>query len=503
MNGPDEASLATQPEEGDDTKPLHFVSRNDDDDDDGEESLSSSSDEEAQEASLSLLERRAINDKRNDALLSRLGLDYGFVKRKSKKNKRGAAQLDQGAPVGEEGEPMDRHTPTAAVKRGMLLARRADDSSRSSCISSTARTFPYREAQIRKLSALLMSTENFSAPIMISGPSGSGKTAVVRSCVEQARRRTTITTTKRATNMIHAHVDCAALDAPSMDEVTRSAYHQIELQITGTLAHKKRRKRTSAGNKTNTQADDDDDDNDDDGDDNDDENNNSHFVSSKPGARQPKTSFRDKVATEGTDGEDDPEERIERNRSRRRKRKRSAKKSASVNVPKSSSEVSLSLITCVWNFGCMLDALMTEQHSCILVLDHAERVLSFQSNQKDGVNFLSQILLLPRVLGLNLTIVVISQSVLLGQTRKSQYTSRQSLVNWLHVHFLGGRVPANLLAVFVTDRFASFALSRVSSGLHSTDSHTFSSLREQGFNQEGTKRFDVDGRLQLSHLSTG
>jgi hypothetical protein len=75
-------------------------------------------------------------------------------------------------------------------------------------------------------------------------------------------------------------------------------------------------------------------------------------------------------------------------------------------------------MTCVWNFGCMLEALLGKDQACVLVLDHAERLVSFDANKKESMNFLSQLLLLPRVLSLNLTFVVVSQSVLLGHTRK-------------------------------------------------------------------------------------
>ena len=75
-------------------------------------------------------------------------------------------------------------------------------------------------------------------------------------------------------------------------------------------------------------------------------------------------------------------------------------------------------MTCVWNFGCMLEALLEKDQACVLVLDHAERLVSFDANKKESMNFLSQLLLLPRVLSLNLTFVVVSQSILLGHTRK-------------------------------------------------------------------------------------
>jgi hypothetical protein len=75
--------------------------------------------------------------------------------------------------------------------------------------------------------------------------------------------------------------------------------------------------------------------------------------------------------------------------------------------------------TAVWTFGRTLESLLLSAVStaAFLVIDHAERLLSLGSTSKiasaDRVSFLTQLLLLPRTLGLNLTIIIITKSVML------------------------------------------------------------------------------------------
>jgi hypothetical protein len=79
----------------------------------------------------------------------------------------------------------------------------------------------------------------------------------------------------------------------------------------------------------------------------------------------------------------------------------------------------VSMPTTVWKFGCAIKSLLGTNCS-VLVLDHAERLLSFETGNdaRGHINFLSQILLLPRILELNLTVILITKSALLGQSRK-------------------------------------------------------------------------------------
>ena len=133
--------------------------------------------------------------------------------------------------------------------------------------------------------------------------------------------------------------------------------------------------------------------------------------------------------------EEELEERVEQSRSRskmtRRGNSKSKNKTDQMNhqsATKATTTTSLSeMFTAVWKFGCALQNLLLlssqqQQQQCaaILVLDHAERLLSLASPKaaKDRINFLSQIMLLPQLLKLNLTVIVISKSSLLTSSRK-------------------------------------------------------------------------------------
>lgn len=59
--------------------------------------------------------------------------------------------------------------------------------------------------------------------------------------------------------------------------------------------------------------------------------------------------------------------------------------------------------------------------AAFLVLDHAERLFSLSTKQKmEPNNYLAQLLLLPKVVGLNLTIIIVSRSTLLDCARESR-----------------------------------------------------------------------------------
>ena len=57
--------------------------------------------------------------------------------------------------------------------------------------------------------------------------------------------------------------------------------------------------------------------------------------------------------------------------------------------------------------------------SAFLILDHAERLFTLSATQKaEPNNFLAQLLLLPQVMGLNLSVIIISRSSLLDCSRE-------------------------------------------------------------------------------------
>ena len=95
--------------------------------------------------------------------------------------------------------------------------------------------------------------------------------------------------------------------------------------------------------------------------------------------------------------------------------------------------------TAVWMFGRAMESLLLPKHysddddakqsspAAFFTIDHAERLMtlgSSKSSQSDRISFLAQLLLLPRTLGLNLTFIIITKSVLLEHTCKCNASGR-------------------------------------------------------------------------------
>jgi hypothetical protein len=75
--------------------------------------------------------------------------------------------------------------------------------------------------------------------------------------------------------------------------------------------------------------------------------------------------------------------------------------------------------TAVWAFGRALASMFGDGYAGFLILDHAERLLSLSASKEtpEPNNFLSQLMSLPRVAGLNLTVIVVTSSLLLEHSR--------------------------------------------------------------------------------------
>jgi len=86
----------------------------------------------------------------------------------------------------------------------------------------------------------------------------------------------------------------------------------------------------------------------------------------------------------------------------------------------SSSGLSRAFQVAAATFGQELkENLFVQKNDCaFLILDQAEKILSLATSSSPRTNFLSQLLLLPQTKGLNLTIIVISKSILLEHARK-------------------------------------------------------------------------------------
>jgi hypothetical protein len=92
--------------------------------------------------------------------------------------------------------------------------------------------------------------------------------------------------------------------------------------------------------------------------------------------------------------------------------------------------------TAVWAFGRTLASLFEGGYAGFLILDHSERLLSLSSSKgtSDPNNFLSQLLFLPRVAGINLTVIVVTNSLLLEHSR--EYIQFERVVRYLGTIFL-------------------------------------------------------------------
>lgn len=197
-----------------------------------QEAESSSDDDENH--GLSLLQKRAKNEQRNQAFLSRIGLEYGMgqmFKRKAPKRKKVH-------PENATNLSSENTTNQEVQKRGMLLATTSfvKDGARASSserplLSEIFHQFPFRQTEISKLTGYLeagaaqVKNSFVPAPIFVTGPTGVGKTAIVRTCVDWVKRRQN--GIQQTTVVLASYVNCSALDEPSIDDLTRNIYRQL------------------------------------------------------------------------------------------------------------------------------------------------------------------------------------------------------------------------------------------------------------------------------------
>lgn len=190
------------------------------------ESLVSSEDDQDVTVGLSLMQKRAQNEQRNQAFLSRIGLEYGMKPASKVK-----------APKRKPVSSPSKNTVEAKIeKRGMLLTTYHDmgvniraSSSGNPRLSDILLQFPFRESEITKLTGYLEAgaaqiKNNFVPfPVFVTGPAGVGKTAVVRTCVDFLKR----SVNEQNAVVLDSYVDCSALDEPSIDVLARKVYRQL------------------------------------------------------------------------------------------------------------------------------------------------------------------------------------------------------------------------------------------------------------------------------------
>lgn len=400
----------------------------------------------------SLMERRALNEQRNKDLLENLGLAFGIGGTFSNNKKKAplASTGDDTSDCDDDSDE-DEYLPNGQMKRrGMLLNIHhdlvpppgpTDDVISTAAVAArkndliyelqTNKTlYPYRESQIRKLLSLCSmatdqpllapgDTENHGqtsatyvpAPIFVTGPSGTGKTAIINDVVRAIKKRydgrENVGPEQAPNRMaaVSAYVNCATIDTPSMNELTRNAYMQFvedveQRSITRMRGAKRRRGRKRKAEQQVAKG---------------------GMESRTDDILAANDSTND---DHGTCIDEDLEERIERKRANGR-RSRKAKDGTERNDKSISSETNTPTgwapQIAAWTFGRDLAALFGKRYCGLLVLDHAERLmlLSQRKGGSENCNFLSQLLLLPRTLGLNLSLIVVTNNVLLEHSRKS------------------------------------------------------------------------------------
>jgi Cdc6-like AAA superfamily ATPase len=406
---------------------------------------------------LTLAERRLQNDERNAKFLSHLDSKYEKVVPKAK-TKETDKEADE--EVMEEESPQNDPPRGMQIKMNTSIDLQTNDSTLTptNVAKSLQTRFPHRESQIRLLTSLLSATmtqaRRYSpdsgisayvpAPIFVTGPSGTGKTAICRDVVDALD--------KTATGVASAYVNCAILEPSSIDRLVSSAYGQlipIELEE-NPKPRRRKRKHKSVSTKevpAKVQA-------------------VSNAEDTVTGDSQENGKYTTTEETEGskvqkstesgaTDAPIDTEvpnqdEEKDEHDTELNKRTQPGRRAKVDNIPTGSAQVagkenvkkfgsivaksnaasgkvesSWATHTAVVALGRALKPYYgRESKSCaFLVLDHAERLLSL-SIKKSGneqTNYLAELLLLPKVMELNLTIIVITNNCVLDSSRKFLY----------------------------------------------------------------------------------
>jgi Cdc6-like AAA superfamily ATPase len=237
---------------------------------------SSSSDEEEEEEGvpLSLEERMVRNQQRNAEFLQSLNEKYqdqvpaelkpkpaaaAAAARKQRK-KKSSSRLDEETPA-EHGGGMLRHKPPSHHDVSTSLAATTTTTTTASIpllaqrLHSLTRQYPYREGQIRHLTAMLhgsmgsgrgvvvqqnnqlvsssssLEAVHVPAPIFISGPRGAGKTSVVKdvlTMLEADNHHHQQQCPDRSTPRLHsAYINCVTLEPSSIERLVADAYKQL------------------------------------------------------------------------------------------------------------------------------------------------------------------------------------------------------------------------------------------------------------------------------------
>jgi Cdc6-like AAA superfamily ATPase len=370
--------------------------------------------------------------------------------------------------VDEKGVEEDSPQKELGPPRGMLIKMNTgiDLQTKDSTLTTTNAAkslqtrYPHRESQIRLLTSLLSATmsqtsrysprSNIStyvpAPIFVTGPSGTGKTAICRDVVGALD--------KTASGVASAYVNCAILEPSSIDRLVSSAFTQLKPIELEEIQNPRRRKRkhkyastedvpakVQAVSNAEDAVNGDSQENDKQTTTTEEREGLNVQESAEPGAAD--AAIETEVPNQDEEkGEQDADinKRIQPGRRAKADNiptvsaivagKGNAKKIGSI-VAKSNTAAekveasSWANHAAVAGLGRALKPYYgRESKGCaFLVLDHAERLLSL-SMKKAGnelTNYLAELLLLPKVMELNLTIIVITNNCVLDSSRKFLY----------------------------------------------------------------------------------
>jgi Cdc6-like AAA superfamily ATPase len=413
-------------------------------------------DEPYNDPTMTLTERRAFNIERNHKLLSSLGMlnNETMVKgggRHKIKQSRKYSSCNNTEPV--DGVPSStQETTTTTMIRGMIIPScwsmdplqrqrpqqqprpKLPEPTPSQSVTSVAsslllqlqRRYPHRSTQVRKLYSLISvpihSIQHTTAdntgnaphlpfvppPILVTGPAGCGKTSIVRDVVKLIAS----SSVRPELLVLHAYIDCTTLDHIHIEDFITAAYTQWYQQVP--------KRETSS--------------------------------SSSQQKHHPPSKTRVQISSlsriKNYNQADEAPKRISRNRqakattvssstslkiSNNQQQYLSVKENQGQEMESSSMSQPSSVLTAIWTFGRSLQRFLDRIHRdhpkitvvpLILIVDHAEVLLNMgttysKSSPGDRVNFLVQLMLLPRALNLNLTLIFISKNILLEHTGMS------------------------------------------------------------------------------------
>jgi hypothetical protein len=431
-------------------------------DSDSDNSYCSTDDDDldtAVDQGLSLAEKRNRNIQRHRDVLDRLDLAHGISLRgpnQGAKTKR-KSSVDLDTPNFNNGSCADAGNGMNATHsqrpQGMLLFpggcldhRRAvrgrfprldrADNDDTLTFAKLCELYPHRENLIRKLRDILsvplldancvapdvncgqsskltvQTTMCAPPPIFITGPSGCGKTAIVQDVLEHVTHQCSRGSAARA------YVDCTTLDVCSMEEFVGDVQGQFAMQF---LSSSKRSRQIQVASPDknasvlndqrlrNTRTTD----------------TVEHSTTAMEPARHRRTSGRN----HGSRANQEPSVKATYT-SRHNKHSRAQLESGdkgdwTLDDTVSQGQRMTAPMLAAWALGCALERWLRRSvrggpQAAFLVIDNAERLLSLAGSSRhktaaaaENVNFLAQLLLLPRVLQLNLTLIVITKSVLL------------------------------------------------------------------------------------------